>query len=882
MERLSHYQIVEKLGEGGMGVVYKARDTRLDRFVALKVISFALKTDPDRRHRFVQEAKAASALDHPGIITVHEIASEGDVDFIVMEFVPGRTLEALIPRKGMSVRDALSVAVEIADALAAAHAAGIIHRDLKPANLMVSDNGRAKVLDFGLAKLRDRDGPVREDEPTESVKTQEGTILGTCAYMSPEQAEGRRLDSRSDIFSFGLVLYEMLTGQSAFRRDSRVATLAAILREEPKHPRELTDEVPPELERVVLRCLRKDPARRFQTMADLKVALMELKEESDSGRLSGTLRPAGGRKPRRRVGLAVATAAAAVAAVGAGAVLLRLVPRPGGRGPEVTSPVPLTSFAGRVATPALSPNGDQVAFVWNGEKQESFDLYLKLVGPGAPIRLTSDPRPESSPAWSPDGRQIAFIRTGPTESELVVIPALGGSERTVAAAAVLNLGLAWSPDGQSLLVASAEAPGTPAGIFAVSVGAGTMKRLTRPPAGAWSGDVSPALSPDGRTLAFARSLTRSNSEIYVVPLSESLDVEGEPRRLTFESKASGQPVFTPDGKRIVFSSGGRGSDSTASLMVIPVSASGEKAEWVPGTEGGESATLSRQGSLVYLRWLRDENIWRLPVANGKAGVPERFMFSTRRDIDPHFSDDGRRVIFASDRSGPHEVWTCEADGSGPVQLTSLPATMTSGGRWSPDGQRVVFLSNVEGQMELYLTTPNGTTPRRLTDNPAHDSAPRFSRDGRWIYFASNREDGFQVWKMPAEEKGAPVRVTRGGGYGAIESVDGRTLYFTTRGDSGPWALRQVPVAGGEEVQVVPKVGTWGDFDVTDAGITYIDSAQPGAHLRFLRFSDGRDTVLATLEKRPSFGVAVSPLDGAVLYTQYDLDSHELMLVESFR
>ncbi len=640
---------------------------------------------------------------------MHEIASEGDVDFIVMELVPGRTLDALIPRKGMRVRDALSVAVEIADALAAAHAAGIIHRDLKPANLMVSESGRAKVLDFGLAKLRDHDGPVREDEPTERVKTREGTILGTCAYMSPEQAEGRRLDSRSDIFSFGVVLYEMLTGQSAFRRDSKVATLAAILREEPKPLRELTDEVPPELERVVLRCLRKDPARRFQTMADLKVALAELKEESDSGKLSGALRPAGGRKPRRRVGLAVA-AASVVVAVGAGVVLLRLVPRAGGQGPQVTPPVPLTSFPGRVASPALSPDGDQVAFVWNGEKQESFDLYLKLVGPGAPIRLTNDPRPESSPAWSPDGRQIAFIRADATRSEVIVIPALGGSERTVAAAAVLNLGLAWSPDGQSLVVASSEAKGTPAGIFAVSVGAGTMKRLTRPPAGAWSGDVSPALSPDGRTLAFARSLTRSNSEIYVVPLSESLDVEGEPRRLTFESKASGQPVFTPDGKRIVFSSGGRGSDSAASLMVIPASASGEKAEWVPGTEGGESATFSRQGKLVYLRWLRDENIWRLPMTNGKAGVPERFVASTRRDIDPQFSDDGRRVIFASDRSGPHEVWTCEADGSGPVQLTSLPATMTSGGRWSPDGQRVVFLSNVEGQMELYLTTPNGTTP----------------------------------------------------------------------------------------------------------------------------------------------------------------------------
>ena len=877
MERVSHYEIVEKLGEGGMGVVYKARDTRLDRFVALKVISPDLRADPDRSRRFVQEAKAASALNHPGIVTVHEIAREGDVDFIVMEYVPGRTIDDLIPRNGMRVRDALAFGVEIADALAAAHAAGIVHRDLKPANLMATEAGRVKVLDFGLAKLREH-GPVTEDDPTERVKTKEGTILGTCAYMSPEQAEGRTVDPRSDIFSFGLVLYEMLTGQRAFRRDSKLATLAAILREEPPPPRERNEEVPPELERIVLRCLRKDPARRFQTMADLKVALAELKEESDSGKLAGTSSSPGVRKHRRGPGVALA---AGLLALGAGVVFLRLSSRTGPRGPQGTPPVPLTSFAGRVFDPALSPDGNQVAFVWNGEKQESFDLYLKLVGPGTPIRLTSDPGRESSPAWSPDGRQIAFLRSSSSQSRLVVIPALGGPERTVVEAEGLGLGLAWSLDGQALFVARGDPPGKPAGIFVVSVGTGTMRRLTTPPAGAWSGDVSPALSPDGRTLAFARSLTRSNSDIYVVPLSAGLEATGEPRRLTFENRASGEPVFSPDGTRIIFSAGGRGSDSDPSLMVIRVSGSGEKAERVPGTDGGESATHSRQGKLVFLRWLRDENVWRLRPVEGKAGVPERFIASTRKDIDPSFSADGKRLLFASDRSGMQEVWICEADGSNDVQLTSLPATMTSGGRFSPDGRKVVFVSNLEGQMELYLTTPNGTTPQRLTSNPAHDSAPRFSRDGKRVYFASNREDGFQVWKMPPDPGGAAVRVTRGGGYAAIESVDGKTLYYTKRRSGGDWSVWKVPVSGGEEAEMALRTGTWGDFDVTEAGITYVDSALPGSRLRFHRFADGSDTVLETLEKRPSFGVAVSPLDGTILFTQYDVDANELMLVESF-
>ena len=544
--------------------------------------------------------------------------------------------------------------------------------------------------------------------------------------------------------------------------------------------------------------------------------------------------------------------------------------------------VPLTSFAGVITDPALSPDGNQVAFVWTGEKGENPDLYLKLVGPGAPIRLTNAPGLEFSPAWSPDGRQIAFVRTLVGQSEIVVIPALGGPERIVAEGTAAGLGLAWSPDGQSLLAAWRNDQKTPAAIHTISVASGSRKRLTEPPAGAWSGDLSPALSPDGRTLAFARSLTRANSEIYLLPLTADLDAAGEPRRLTFENRASGQPVFTPDGKRVLFASGGRGADSAPSLMELPVSASGQKAAMVPGTEGGDSPNLSRQGRLVYQRWLRDENVWRLPVANGKAGAPERLVASTRRDVEPRFSADGKRIVFASDRSGSHEIWTANADGSEPVQVTSMKGTTTGGGRYSPDGKRIAFISNAEGQMEIYLTTPNGDTPRRLTNDPAHDSAPSFSRDGKWIYFASNRKDSFQVWKLPVEGAGAPVQVTRGGGYFAIESVDGRTLFYTKRDESTPWGIWKVPVEGGEEVAVGPRIGTWGDFDVTEAGITYIDSGRAGAKIRFFRFGDGSDSVLATVEKRPSFGVAVSPVDGSILYTQFDVDAHELMLVESFR
>src|SRR5574340_268865 len=278
-QRLLHYEVTEKLGEGGMGVVYKARDTHLDRFVALKVLPAHAMTNQDRKRHFIQEAKAASALNHPNIITIHDIDADGAVDFIAMEYVHGKTLDALIGRKGLPLKDALRFAVQITGALARAHDAGILHRDLKPSNVMVDDHGLVKVLDFGLAKLTQPD--ENEADATRTVKptTEEGKIVGTAAYMSPEQAEGKPLDARSDIFSFGAMLYEMITGRRAFHGDTSVSTLAAVINREPAP---LGESVPREVERVITRCLRKDPGRRFFHMQDLKVALEERSEEHTS------------------------------------------------------------------------------------------------------------------------------------------------------------------------------------------------------------------------------------------------------------------------------------------------------------------------------------------------------------------------------------------------------------------------------------------------------------------------------------------------------------------------------------------------------------------------------------------------------------------------
>src|SRR5262245_58788613 len=288
-QRLRHYAVESQLGQGGMGIVYRALDTKLNRPVAIKVLPSHAMGDVARKTRFVQEARAASALNHPNIITIHDIDTAEGVDFIVMEYVPGKALDRLMPRRGLPVGEVLRYAIEIADALAAAHAAGIVHRDLKPANVMVTDQGHAKILDFGVAKLVEPGVASDSDATRTAQHTEDGAIVGTAAYMSPERAEAKPIDTRSDIFSFGIVLYEMVTGRRPFQGESNVATLAALLHTEPPPISQVAEGTPRELERVINSCLRKDRKRRLQHMDDVKIVLEELKSDSDSGKLTASV-----------------------------------------------------------------------------------------------------------------------------------------------------------------------------------------------------------------------------------------------------------------------------------------------------------------------------------------------------------------------------------------------------------------------------------------------------------------------------------------------------------------------------------------------------------------------------------------------------------------
>lgn len=456
--------------------------------------------------------------------------------------------------------------------------------------------------------------------------------------------------------------------------------------------------------------------------------------------------------------------------------------------------MPLTSHAGNECCPSFSADGNQVAFVWNGPKQDNFDIYIKLIGTENAVRLTTDPAADFSPAWSPDGRYIAFLRhvsesgrrpganelsparkqpywwEGPGEQGVFLVAAIGGPERKLMETHSGWRGLAWHPDGKWLAISDEGS------IWLLSVDTAEKRKVTFPPAG--SGDDTPAFSPDGEHLAFSRNVADYLSEIYLLELSHDLTPKGEPKQLTYNRRLSKWPAWAADGRELIFSSG-TGPDWLArELWRIRVAGSGPPQPLLGTSVAGDTPAISHRGDrLAYTRSISDLNIWRLevPSPNGRAGEPVSLISSTYPDEAPQYSPDGKKIAFASGRSGHSEVWVCASDGSNAVQLTSLQGFVGSP-RWSPDGLRIVFDSNVEGQFQLYMIDAGGGSPRRLTHESADNAVASWSRDGRWIYFVSNRTKEWQVWKMPAEG-GEAVQVTKHGGYVAFESLDGNFLYF---------------------------------------------------------------------------------------------------------
>jgi Tol biopolymer transport system component/DNA-binding winged helix-turn-helix (wHTH) protein len=580
-----------------------------------------------------------------------------------------------------------------------------------------------------------------------------------------------------------------------------------------------------------------------------------------------------GQKPSHSRLLVWGAVAVALAAAGIG-VARFLWPTAGER--SVNEPVAFTTYPGSEYSPSFSPDGNQVAFYWNGASENNWDIYVKTIGSETPLRLTTAAEPDVAPQWSPDGRAIAFERVLPGDRmAIMLIPPLGGPERKLAEFVLhgRGLGTSWSPDGKWLAVCGdIEHKGSDR-IYLLSVETGESRPLTEPPAGGM-GDTNPAFSPDGGALAFIRWADFDATHLYVLNLGKDFSPRGEPKKLLAGDLRPSGPAWAAGGHQIVFVSVVPGE-----VYRISAAGDGPPQRIVPLGSGVGTVALTRDGRrLAYSVSTANSNIWRLDLTakDAKAAAPERFIASTKREVFPQYSPDGRRIAFYSDRSGTNQIWVCDGDGSKAAAITSMRRSTTGSPRWSPDGRAIAFDSNVTGGYQVYTIGADGGKVRQMTHGAASNYGGRWSRDGHWIYFASGPGVSAQVWKMPSQG-GEPVQVTRNGGMGPQESADGKTLYYVKPVIAmGGGSLWRMPVGGGPEEKVVDSIYRF-NYAVTEKGIYFTHSDS----IYFLDFAAGETRpVLKT--PHPDTGLAISPDGRYLLFSKRDAIGSDLMLVENFR
>ena len=804
--RLGVYEITAAIGEGGMGQVFRARDTRLDRDVAIKILPEAFAHDADRLARFTREAKVLASLNHPNIAGIYGLEESNGVTALVMELVEGDDLSQRIARlrapgtsarqAGMPLDEALPIAKQIAEALEAAHEQGIVHRDLKPANIKVRSDGTVKVLDFGLAKALDPSpaSATADNSPTITSPAQMtgvGVILGTAAYMAPEQAKGRPVDRRADIWAFGVVLFEMLTGQRAFAGEGVSDTLANVLKTDPAWER-LPADVPARIRQVLRSCLQRDAKQRLGDMQSVRLALEGAFETAALPATPTTTASSRGRLPL--IAALTAVTASAIALALPAVRHLREVPPPAPPEMRVEITTPTTDAPLQFA---LSPDGRSLVFVASGDGSPRLWLRPLDQTEAKPLAGTEGAR---APFWAPDSRSIGFVAA----NRLLRLDIVGGAPRVLATLTGGGYGGSWSADGTILFPRQAAGP-----LWRIAASGGEPVALTRLDPPREVGHSDPQFLPDGRHFLFYAAGTPEAAGLYL----GSLD-GGAPTRLTVADSGGAflppdQVVFVRRGTLVArrldlargaltgdpvtladrvggFAASGAGpvayragGDASRQLTWFDRTGKAVGVAGAPDANGPGWPELSPDGRRVAMsRTVQDNlDIWLLDLVRGGR---TRLTFDAANDINPIWSPDGMRIAFQSIRTGVHNLYVKPSNGSG-AEERLVESTNNKGAQdWSRDGRWLLYYeahpTNGRGLWALDMTSPDHP-PRVVADTPAEEVLAAFSPDGRWVAYQTNESGRFEVVVQPFPDAGGKWQVSAAGGVAPRWRADGQELYF---------------------------------------------------------------------------------------------------------